>query len=122
MNTALGSYPEARQDPGPVALSSEPAARDRGNSTGDAWGLAGRAVSRVATVSRSCPGRHRPAASGPVLRTVATWSEYGPTLAEKRRALAAMIERRDKGNRSHRLLNRIYSARTEIIAMEIALA
>lgn len=34
MNTADGSSPDLRTDPGPVALSSEPAARDRGNYSG----------------------------------------------------------------------------------------
>jgi hypothetical protein len=50
------------------------------------------------------------------------WSEHGPTLAQKRLALAALIERRNKGDRSHKLHSRICSARLEIIAMEIALA
>jgi hypothetical protein len=46
------------------------------------------------------------------------WSEHGSPLAQKRLALAALIERRKKGNRSHHLLSRICSARLEIIAME----
>ena len=87
--------------------------------TGDAWGLADRAGNRGPSVLRSSPVNHRPAVSGPVLRTVTRWSEYGPTLAEKRLALAALIERRNKGNRSHKLHSRIYSARHEILKLEL---
>lgn len=88
-------------------------------STGDAWGLAGNAVCQGVMVLRSSPGNRPHGASGPVLRTVTMWSEYGPTLAEKRRALAHLIERRNKGDRSHKLHSRICSARLEIIAIEL---
>jgi hypothetical protein len=47
------------------------------------------------------------------------WSEHGSPLAQKRLALAALIERRQAGNRSHRLLSRIYSARHEILKLEL---
>ena len=123
--------PEVAAQLAPVATPSAQAAdtpkRDKVadgafSFTGDAWGHAGRAASRDRSDLRSSHGRHRNAALGPVLSTEATWSRHGPTLAEKRQALANLIERRNAGNKSHHLLSRIYSARTEIIAMEIALA
>jgi hypothetical protein len=65
------------------------------------------------------PARPRQDVHGPVLSTVTMWSEHGPTLAQKRLALAALIERWNKGNRSHKLHSRIYSARHEILKLEL---
>jgi hypothetical protein len=47
------------------------------------------------------------------------WSEHGSPLAQRRMALAALIERRNKGNRSHKLHSRICSARLEILKLEL---
>jgi hypothetical protein len=47
------------------------------------------------------------------------WIEHGPTLAQKRLALAALIARRNKGDRSHKLHSRICSARLEILKLEL---
>jgi len=82
------------------------------------WDHAVNAAPPDATASRSCHVRPRQGVPGPVLSTVTMWIEHGSPLAQKRMALAALIERRNKGNRSHKLHSRICSARLEIIAME----
>jgi hypothetical protein len=47
------------------------------------------------------------------------WSEHGWTLSQKRLALARLIERRNRGDRSHKLHSLICSARLEILKLEL---